>query len=75
MTVKELMEKLSQMDPNAPVYFAYDSGDYWGNQKAEEVYDVETGCITDYYKGGYQVATGDDEDEDEDDYIDAVILG
>jgi hypothetical protein len=37
MTVEQLIEKLQEEDPEAEVYFAYGSGDYWRTILAKKV--------------------------------------
>ncbi len=41
MTVAELIARLQNEDPEAPVHFAYPSGDYWRTTLAPEVRKVE----------------------------------
>jgi hypothetical protein len=45
MNVKELMEALSGMDPEATVHFAYNYGDHWRTTVAPEVGDVREGYV------------------------------
>lgn len=52
MRVKELIEALSEMDPDAPVHFSYNYGDHWHTQVAPLVRKVDEGEVvfSDYHR-------------------------
>jgi hypothetical protein len=45
MKVKELIEYLEDFDPESPVHFAYNYGDYWRSQVAPRVSRVSEGQV------------------------------
>lgn len=51
MTVRELIEQLSKMNPDAQVHYSYTSSDYWRTELAPGVFEVEVGYIrfSDYH--------------------------
>lgn len=51
MKVKELIEQLQNMNPNADVHFAYNYGDYWKTTVAPQIDKVEEGYVrhSDYH--------------------------
>lgn len=52
MQVKELIEQLGCMDPEAEVHFAYNYGDYWRTEVAPRVERVHQGIVeySDYHQ-------------------------
>jgi hypothetical protein len=63
MNVKELIEQLECMNPEAEVHFAYGYGDHWRTTVAPRVSNVSGGLVqySDYHRMDKLV-------EDEDDY-------
>jgi hypothetical protein len=45
MQVKELIEQLQDMDPEADVHFAYNYGDHWRTEVAPKVCRVDEGVV------------------------------
>jgi len=45
MNVKELIEQLQDMNPEAEVHFAYNYGDHWRTEVAPSVGRVDTGAV------------------------------
>ena len=45
MNVKELIEQLQDMNPEAEVHFAYNYGDQWRTEVAPSVGRVDTGAV------------------------------
>jgi hypothetical protein len=45
MQVKELIEQLQEMNPEADVHFAYNYGDHWRTEVAPEVSRVDNGAV------------------------------
>ena len=62
MQVKELIEQLGCMDPEAEVHFAYNYGDHWRTEVAPRVSNVSEGVVkySDYHR---MDKIEDDEDE------------
>jgi hypothetical protein len=52
MQVKELIEELKYMDPDAEVHFAYNYGDHWRTEVAPKVSRVQSGAVefSDYHR-------------------------
>ena len=73
MTVKELMESLEGFDPNMEVKFAYNYGDYWGTEVANDVRDVDEGMVkySDYHRMDKVV---DDDGDNEEFYTKTVVI-
>lgn len=68
MTVNELMERLSGMDPDTEVYFSYDYGDHSHTPAAIPVEDVEENVPlgkTAYSPSGECIERDDDEIDEE----------
>jgi hypothetical protein len=63
MNVKELIEQLQDMNPEAEVHFAYGYGDHWRTTVAPRVSNVFDGVVqySEYHRMDKMV-------EDEDDY-------
>ena len=63
MTVKELIESLEGFDPNMEVKFAYNYGDYWGTEVANNIRDIDEGQVrySEYHRMD-KVTDYDDED-------------
>jgi hypothetical protein len=71
MTVKELISTLEDFDPAMEVKFAYNFGDYWRTQVANNLSDVDEGTVkySSYHRMDKVV-----DDEEEDDTKTVVIL-
>lgn len=52
MKVRELIEKLREMDPEAEVHLAYEYGDHWHTRVAPVIDDVEEAEVvrSDYHE-------------------------
>ena len=52
MQVKELIEMLAEMNPEADVHFAYNYGDHWRTEVAPRVGRVDVGAVvySDYHR-------------------------
>ena len=79
MLVKELIEQLQYMDPNAEVHFSYNYGDHWRTQVAPKVRDCDVGYVSysDYHR--MHKVTDDEcdiylEDGDRDPDVKEVVL-
>jgi hypothetical protein len=66
MQVKELIEALQYMDPEADVHFAYNYGDHWRTEVAPKVGRVDEGVVeySEYHRMD-KIASEDYDDEDE----------
>jgi hypothetical protein len=66
MLVKELIESLQYMDPEAEVHFAYNYGDHWRTEVAPKVGRVDEGVVeySEYHRMD-KIASEDYDDEDE----------
>jgi hypothetical protein len=66
MLVKELIESLQYMDPEAEVHFAYNYGDHWRTEVAPKVDRVDEGVVeySEYHRMD-KIASEDYDDEDE----------
>jgi hypothetical protein len=66
MQVKDLIECLESMDPEAEVHFAYNYGDHWRTEVAPKVDRVDVGAVvySDYHRMDKMVEN-DDGDFDE----------
>lgn len=69
MTVRQLIERLQEMDPNAGVYFAYDYGDRCHTRVAGDVTEVQPMAV-EHSAYHQMMKVNDDEDADRD----AVVL-
>ena len=71
MTVQELIKSLEDFDPNMEVKFAYNFGDYWRTQVANNLSDVDEGMVkySSYHRMDKVV-----DDEEENDTKTVVIL-
>ena len=65
MTVQELIEQLSQMNPEAVVHYSYNYGDHWRTQVAPEVSEVYEGRVK--YSEYHRMPKLADEDYDDED--------
>jgi hypothetical protein len=45
MLVKDLIERLMDLDPNAEVHFSYNYGDHWHTEVAPTVSSVDEGVV------------------------------
>ena len=70
MQVKELIEQLGCMDPEAEVHFAYGYGDYWRTEVAPRVDRVHQGIVeySDYHRMDKLVEDEEVYDEETGDY-------
>jgi len=73
MTVQELITRLQQEDPDAPVHFAYNSGDHWRTVVAPQVKKLTAAAVTHSDYHGAPVLADEDEEETED-ADDVVVL-
>jgi hypothetical protein len=66
MLVKELIESLQYMDPEAEVHFSYCYGDHWRTEVAPKVGRVDEGVVeySEYHRMD-KIASEDYDDEDE----------
>ena len=66
MLVKELIESLQYMDPEAEVHFAYNYGDHWRTEVAPKVGRVDEGVVeySEYHRMD-KIASEDYDDVDE----------
>jgi hypothetical protein len=65
MLVKDLINQLSYMNPEAEVHYSYNYGDHWRTQVAPTVASVEEGAIEfSHYHSMYKLADQDFEDEE-----------
>jgi hypothetical protein len=66
MQVKELIEMLQGLDPEAQVHYAYNYGDHWRTEVAPKVDRVDVGAVvySDYHRMDKMVEP-DDSDFDE----------
>lgn len=75
MTVRELIERLEDFDPNTPVRIGSDYGDYVHTTAIEDLSDVREETI--YHRNAYGTFNLPDEDDDPDmldDVHDCVVL-
>jgi hypothetical protein len=78
MNVRDLIECLEGMDPEAEVHFEYNYGDHWRTQVAPKVSSVEMGLVqySDYHRMDKVVEPDwDEEDADEVDGKKVVLIG
>ncbi len=82
MLVKDLIERLQDMNPNAEVHFSYNYGDHWHTQVAPTVESVEEGAVkySNYHNVDKVVDTDDEDCYDEagnykEDVKSVVIIG
>lgn len=73
LTVAELIEQLQEMNPESPVYFTYNYGDYWRTKVAGSIKRVTEDKIeySSYHSMMKVCKEIDDEDENQ---IDVVII-
>jgi hypothetical protein len=81
MLVKDLIEQLGFMNPEAEVHFEYNYGDHWRTHVAPKVSQVFEGAVqySDYHRMDKLVENEDDMYEEEGDYNEnvrrVVIIG
>jgi hypothetical protein len=78
MNVRDLIECLEGMDPEAEVHFSYNYGDHWRTQVAPTVDSVEMGLVqySDYHRMPKVVEPDwDEEDADEVEGKAVVLIG
>ena len=77
MKVKDLIEQLGYMDPEAEVHFEYGYGDHWRTTVAPKVSTVETGLVqySDYHRMDKVVESDWDDEEDEPKGKEVVLIG
>jgi hypothetical protein len=70
MNVKELIEQLECMNPEAEVHFAYNYGDHWRTEVAPKIDRVDEGVVeySEYHRMDKMVDDEDCYDEDTGDY-------
>jgi hypothetical protein len=70
MNVKELIEQLECMNPEAEVHFAYNYGDHWRTEVSPRVERVHQGIVeySDYHQMDKLVEDDDCYDEETGDY-------
>ncbi len=68
MTVQELIEELSNYNSNMEVKFAYNYGDYWRTDVADDITEVQEGNVV--YSSYHQTDKVIDIDEEQYDGID-----
>jgi hypothetical protein len=66
MQVKELIEMLEGMNPEAEVHFSYNYGDHWRTEVAPKVDRVDEGAVvySDYHRMDKMVEDNGDFDEE-----------
>ena len=74
MKVKELIDALQHEDPEAPVVFAYPSGNYWGHTLASSPDCIGRGRVARENNGTVRVLDGSDDDDDYSDVREAVVM-
>ena len=75
MLVKDLIEQLQSLNPNAEVHFSYNYGDHWRTQVAPRVGEVSEGVVvrSEYHRMDKLVDDEEDVyDEDTGDYAEGV---
>jgi len=74
MKVKDLIEQLGYMNPEAEVHFSYGYGDHWRTQVAPRVSNVFDGVVqySDYHRMDKLVEDEDEMYEEEGDYNENV---
>ena len=81
MQVKQLIEQLGYMNPEAEVHFSYGAGDHWRTQVAPSVGTIEEGVVeySEYHRMDKMVDSEDCYDEETGDYKQdvrrVVVLG
>jgi hypothetical protein len=81
MNVRDLIECLEGMDPEAEVHFSYNYGDHWRTQVAPKVGSIEEGVVeySAYHSMDKMVDDEDCYDEETGDYKEdvrkVVVLG
>jgi len=78
MKVKDLIEQLGYMDPEAEVHFEYGYGDHWRTTVAPKVSTVGTGLVqySDYHRMDKVVESDwDDEENEEPKGREVVLIG
>lgn len=63
MNVRELMQELGSMDPEAEVLFAYNYGDYWHTTVAQPVESVQLKAVRHSNYHRMDKLVGEEEDE------------
>ena len=72
MTVKELIEKLRDEDPDAEVHFAYSYGDHWRTTVAPKVRRVEEAEVV--HSAYHRMDKVVEEDSDEEQETRSVVV-
>lgn len=74
MKIKDLIQALSRLDPEAPVHLAYSAGDYWHSTLAAEVVAVEVRQAhhSNYHQGLKLVKA--EEDAEGEEILEVVVL-
>jgi hypothetical protein len=68
MTVKKLIDLLQDFDENMEVKFAYNFGDYWRTEVANNITEIDEGQVkySDYHRMDKVVVDNYDDDNDDD---------
>lgn len=77
ITVQDLIDELSGMDPTLEVHFSYNYGDHWRTQVAPAVRSVDVGMVawSDYHNmHKVDEPDWDDEDDVDADKLKSVVL-
>jgi hypothetical protein len=76
MTVQELIEELSNYDSNMEVKFAYNYGDYWRTEVADDIREIqeENVVYSSYHRTDKVVDMDDEQYEDVEDSKTVLIL-
>ena len=74
MNVRELIEQLGYMNPDAEVHFSYNYGDHWRTEVAPRVDRVDEGVVeySDYHRMDKMVDDEDCYDEETGNFKEAV---
>jgi hypothetical protein len=67
MNVKELIEQLQDMNPEAEVHFAYNYGDHWRTEVAPKIDRVDEGVVeySEYHRMDKMVGEYEDQFDEE----------
>jgi hypothetical protein len=76
MTVQELIEELSNYDSNMEVKFAYNYGDYWRTEVADDIREIqeENVVYSSYHQTDKVVDMDDERNDDIEDSKTVLIL-
>ena len=76
MTVQELIEELSNYDSNMEVKFAYNYGDYWRTDVADDITEVYKGNVvhSSYHQTDKVIDIDEEQYDDVEDFKTVLIL-